>query len=140
MAEEAPHCWQTVNSPILPVEWLRRKQEAVTSANYEVWLNSLFNMKDPAQAQIREKIDPDYFKKRVMWIEERAELEKELAKLSLYGYPQNEAQTKLLFMLSTGQIKAPRKFIEMRALCCFPELFLLHGTTCRECDIAILLA
>ena len=97
------------NSPRPRVlEWIRRKQEAVTHANYEIWANSLFNMRDPAQAEMRRKIEPEYFQKREWVIEQRAELEKELAKLSLYGYPQSEKQLKLLYMLSTGEIKAPK--------------------------------
>jgi hypothetical protein len=64
-------------------------------------------VKDPAQAELLKRVDPEYYAKRELAIDQRADLERELAKLSLYGYPQNEAQLKLLYLISSGQVRAP---------------------------------
>lgn len=110
------------------VEWKRSAPEAIygqkrlekedyeyeksKAQNYEYaqWLNwaeTYFDMRDPAQQRIVEKMMPEYFESREKQIDEVADLQKKIAYLRLHG-PRTKEDMFLIYMIYTGKLKVPK--------------------------------
>lgn len=88
------------------LEYMKRKAQMQTAANFKQFVGRLYDAKDPAQAAILERLYPALNAERESIIDDRAELEKRLAKLRLRG-PRNEDDLRLLYALAAGEVTAP---------------------------------
>lgn len=89
------------------LRYLKRKQDIFQEANLKSFVSQLYDARDPGQAALLDKIFPQLNNEREAIIEQRAELEKRLAKIRLRG-PQDESDLKLLFAISSGAIEPPK--------------------------------
>lgn len=89
------------------LEYLKRKSQMQSAANFKAFIGQLYDAKDPAQAAILERMYPQLNAERESIIDERAELEKRLAKMRLRG-PRNEEDLRMLYALASGQVTAPQ--------------------------------
>ena len=89
------------------LQWLKRKQDVFQGANFKSFVSQLYDARDPGQAALLDKVYPALNAEREQIIDQRAELEKRLAKIRLRG-PQGESDLKLLFAISSGAIQPPQ--------------------------------
>jgi hypothetical protein len=66
----------------------------------------LFDLRNPAVATWVEKNMPDIYADRIAYAEARAELDRRIFDLRMFG-PRNEADVELYYFLVTGQIEPP---------------------------------
>jgi len=90
----------------LDLKWMRDKLLAQESAAQKRFVMSLYDSRDPAQRQIRDRVFPDLVREQEAIIDERIELERRLAKISLHG-PQGKEDIDLLYALSSGAVELP---------------------------------
>lgn len=89
--------------------YLAEKEQQVKEAEYESFAASIFNLDDPATAAlVGEKILPEFYAKREAEIEKQAELQTNLAKIRLRGYPKDSKELALAFAIKKGLIKLPK--------------------------------
>lgn len=103
----APEAFGTKQLTDQDLRYLKRKQDIYQEANLKSFVSQLYDARDPGQAALLDKIFPQLNNEREAIIEQRAELEKRLAKIRLRG-PQDEADLKLLFAISSGAIAPPK--------------------------------
>lgn len=89
-------------------EWMKAKKDAKTAAAYKQWVLSQYNLADPAQRPLMEKMYPGLFAEMEQEIDSRAEMEKKLAKIRLRGAPSGADEAQLLFALASGAIQPPQ--------------------------------
>lgn len=89
--------------------YLAEKEQQVKEAEYESFAASIFNLDDPATAAlVGEKILPEFYAKREAEIEKQAELQTNLAKIRLRGYPKDAKELSLAFAIKKGLIRLPK--------------------------------
>lgn len=103
----APAAFGTKQLTDQDLRYLKRKQDIFQEANLKSFVSQLYDARDPGQAALLDKIFPQLNNEREAIIEQRAELEKRLAKIRLRG-PQDESDLKLLFAISSGAIAPPQ--------------------------------
>jgi len=89
------------------LEWMKRKQEQMAGADFKTFVASMYDARDPSQAALLDKIYPELNNERESIIDQRAELEKRIAKIRLRG-PQGPDDLKLLWALGSGAIEPPK--------------------------------
>jgi hypothetical protein len=66
----------------------------------------MYDMRDPAQAALAHKLYPELMEERLSIVDQRAELEKSLAKMRIRGYPTRE-EALILWGAASGAISLP---------------------------------
>lgn len=89
------------------LDWLKRKQDQMTAAEFKQFVASMYNINDPAQLARMNKVYPELFDEQMQIINERFDLAKRLAVMAATGEPQSREDLQLLFALNTGAIKLP---------------------------------
>lgn len=88
------------------LKWMRQKMLDQQSAAQKQFVMAMYDSRDPAQRQIRDRVFPDLVREQEAIIDERIELERRLAKISLHG-PQGKEDIDLLYALSSGAVALP---------------------------------
>lgn len=89
-------------------QYLAEKELQAAEAEYKSFAASVFNMQDPATAAlVSAQILPDFFAEREAEIEKQAQLQADLAKIRMRGYPKNNKELALQFAIKKGKIKLP---------------------------------
>lgn len=88
-------------------EWMKAKKDAKTAAAYKQWVLAQYNLADPAQRPLMEKMYPGLFSEMEQEIDSRAELEKKLAKIRLRGAPSGADEAQLLFAIASQAVQLP---------------------------------
>ena len=89
------------------VEWLDSKRQAQQYANLHAWLDTYYDMKDPAIAEMVARIMPEYFDRREAVIDDQADLQKQIAKIRLRG-PTSREDLITLFAIQSDALPVPR--------------------------------
>lgn len=89
------------------LDWLRRKQDQMTAAEFKQFVASMYNINDPAQLARMNKVYPELYDEQLKIVNERFDLAKRLAVMRLTGEPQSREDLQLLFALNTGAISLP---------------------------------
>lgn len=89
------------------LQWMRQKYIDQQSAAQKQFVMSMYDSRDPAQRQIRDRVFPDLVREQEAIIDERIELERRLAKISLHG-AQSKEDIDLLYALSSGSVPLPQ--------------------------------
>lgn len=71
--------------------------------NFDDWFSTVwdFESDNPTMQRWAQEINPEYFKRREDEIDNKAEIQKRIAKLKLYG-PRSDQDIRLMFAISTG--------------------------------------
>lgn len=85
------------------IDYIASKQEAQTLAQFEAWISTLYNFKDPAQVKLFKEMYPEYYKRRENVIDNIAEQQARYAKLMLTG-PQNLDDAKFMYKAQIGLV------------------------------------
>lgn len=89
------------------LEWLRRKQDAVTAAEFKQFVASMYNLNDPAQVALMHKVYPQLREEQKEIVSQRLDLIKRLTMMAVTGQPESQEDLQLLFALNTGAISLP---------------------------------
>lgn len=89
------------------MDWLRRKADQKTAANFKQFVASMYNKNDPAQAALLNRVYPELLDEQKQILEDRMDLIKRLAVMKLYGQPQSAEDLQLLFAISSGAVAMP---------------------------------
>lgn len=89
------------------VEWLARKRDQMTAAEFKQFVASMYNKNDPAQLALLHEVYPQLLEEQKAIVNERFDLIKRLTMMSLTGKPESQEDLQLLFALNTGAIKLP---------------------------------
>lgn len=89
------------------LDYLRRKQDQMTAAEFKQFVASMYNKNDPAQLARLNKVYPELLDEQKQIVDERFDLMKRLTMMSLTGEPQSREDLQLLFALNTGAIELP---------------------------------
>jgi hypothetical protein len=79
------------------------RENEVDLINFEQWLSQLFDPNDPNLSRLLGSMYPEYFDRRMEVIEEKIEMQKRLARLTLLG-PQNRDDLWLLYNINQGRV------------------------------------
>lgn len=86
------------------VAWYERKRDAQEQANYDAWVHDLYDLKDPAQAAMFQKMCPSLYERKKQLVDYKLNVEKRAAMIRMLG-PQNEDDLKFLWLIDTGRIQ-----------------------------------
>lgn len=86
--------------------YLIRKQEAQTGAAFKAWLATLYDARDPYQAEMLNKVFPELKQEQEAVLRQRAELGLRIALIRLFG-PREPDDLKLLYGISSGAVTPP---------------------------------
>lgn len=89
------------------LEWLRRKQDAVTAAEFKQFVASMYNLNDPAQVALMHKVYPQLREEQKEIVSQRLDLIKRLTMMAITQQPESQEDLQLLFALNTGAISLP---------------------------------
>lgn len=89
------------------LQWMKQKLLDQQAAAQKQFVMSMYDSRDPAQRQMRDRVYPDLVREQEAIIDERLELERRLAKISLHG-PQGKEDIDLLYALSSGAVPFPK--------------------------------
>lgn len=89
------------------LDYLRRKQDQLTAAQFKQFIASMYNKNDPAQLARLNKVYPELLDEQKQIVDERFDLMKRLTMMSLTGEPQSREDLQLLFALNTGAVQLP---------------------------------
>jgi len=90
------------------LEWMRRKQDQMTAAEFKQFVASMYNKDDPAQLALLHKVYPELLSEQEEIIDQRFDLIKQLTKIRLHGGPQDVDDLRLLFALNSGAVLLPK--------------------------------
>ena len=90
------------------VEWLARKRDQMTAAEFKQFVASMYNKNDPAQLALLHEVYPQLLEEQKQIVNERFDLIKRLTMMSLTGKPESQQDLELLFALNTGAIQLPK--------------------------------
>jgi len=89
------------------VEYLARKRDQLTAAEFKQFVASMYNRNDPAQQALLHAAYPELIEEQKQIINDRFELQKRLAMMALVGHPESKEDFALLFALNSGAIELP---------------------------------
>lgn len=89
------------------MDWIARKRDQMTAAEFKQFVSGMYNKNDPAQAALLHKVYPELLEEQKQILEDRIDLVKRLAMMKLYGQPRDKEDLRLLFALSSGAVKPP---------------------------------
>jgi len=89
------------------LEWLQRKQEAQNAATYKQYASQIFDLKNPAEVKILNKIHPEFVAEKEEIIDQRKEMLKTLAHIRLRGFPESREELELLYAIGSGNVAPP---------------------------------
>jgi hypothetical protein len=89
------------------LKYLKRKEDQLQAADFKSWIGKLYNWNDPAQRPLLMKVYPEAIQEQMETIEMQAELAKRLAKIRLYGGPQDQEDARLMYLIQAGVVKVP---------------------------------
>lgn len=87
-------------------EYLAQKRDQIERFGYQKFLAKSFDLTNPAERELLEKVAPDYYKSREEEINQQAELQKRLAHIRLRG-PRSEEDMMTLWAIHTKRIPMP---------------------------------
>lgn len=90
------------------VEWMARKRDQMTAAEFKQFVASMYNKNDPAQLALLHEVYPQLLEEQKAIVNERFDLIKRLTMMSLTGKPESQEDLQLLFALNSGAIELPR--------------------------------
>lgn len=90
------------------LEYLARKRDQVTAAEFKQFVASMYNLNDPAQKALLNSAFPSLLQEQKQIINDRFELQKRLTTMALVGHPESQEDFALLFALNSGAIKLPK--------------------------------
>ena len=82
---------------------VKKKSAARTLAQYDSFIETLFNLNDPKDVRLIKEITPDYFTRREDELNRKLELQKKVNKIMLFGV-QSKDDVDLLFAMHSGDI------------------------------------
>ena len=85
----------------------KRKRDAAEEAMFDQWVARKYDLDDPAQFHLLQKIDPEYTRRREELVDFKCDLIKKYAKTRLLG-AQNKEDLRLEFLVETGQLDMPK--------------------------------
>lgn len=88
-------------------QWLLRKAEAQTGAAFKAWLSTLYDARDPYQAELLNKVFPELSQEQDAVLQQRADLGLRIAKMRLHG-PKEPEDLRLLYAIASGAVTPPR--------------------------------
>lgn len=89
------------------VEWMARKRDQMTAAEFKQFVASMYNKNDPAQLALLHEVYPQLLEEQKAIVNERFDLIKRLTMMSLTGKPESQEDLQLLFALNSGAISLP---------------------------------
>lgn len=89
------------------MDWLAKKRDQMTAAQFKQFVSGMYNKNDPAQAALLHKVYPELLEEQKQILEDRIDLIKRLAMMKLYGQPRDKEDLRLLFALSSGAVTPP---------------------------------
>ena len=89
------------------MNWLAKKRDQMTAAQFKQFVSGMYNKNDPAQAALLHKVYPELLEEQKQILEDRIDLVKRLAMMKLYGQPRDKEDLRLLFALSSGAVQPP---------------------------------
>ena len=85
------------------IDFVQKLHETQTAVNYMRWLETAYDRKTPAERELFMRIFPQYKAMREKEIDNRAEIQKKIAKLKIAGI-QSEEDAKFVWALTQGDI------------------------------------
>ena len=89
------------------LEYLARKRDQVTAAEFKQFVASMYNLNDPAQKALLNAAFPSLLQEQKQVISDRCELQKRLTTMALVGHPESQEDFALLFALNSGAVQLP---------------------------------
>lgn len=89
------------------VDWLTRKRDQMTAAEFKQFVASMYNKNDPAQRALLNEVYPQLQQEQLEIINDRLELAKRLAMMKVTQKPNSQEDLELLFALNTGAVQLP---------------------------------
>ena len=89
------------------VEWMARKRDQMTAAEFKQFVASMYNQNDPAQLALLHEVYPQLLEEQKAIVNERFDLLKRLTMMAITRKPESQEDLQLLFALNTGAIKLP---------------------------------
>lgn len=89
------------------MDWLARKRDQLTAAQFKQFVSGMYNKNDPAQAALLHKVYPELLQEQKQILDDRIDLVRRLAMMKLYGQPRDKEDLRLLFALSSGAVSPP---------------------------------
>ena len=89
------------------MDYEKRKRDAAEEAMFDQWIARKYDLEDPAQFHLLQKIDPEYTRRREELVDFKCDLIKKYAKTRLLG-AQNKEDLRLEFLVETGQLEMPK--------------------------------
>ncbi len=89
------------------VAWLERKRRETERANFHDWFLKSVDVSDPLHAKWAREQMPDVWQMRLAEIDRDAEIQKQLAKMSLQGGPNSMEDWMLLYQINKGDVAIP---------------------------------
>ena len=87
-------------------EYLFRQRAQVENADYDRWVMQKYDLTNPAQNMLLQKLDPDQFKRRMDLLKKQIALESRYAEVRMLG-AKSEEDLKLEWLIETGRIQMP---------------------------------
>lgn len=88
------------------LEWLQRKVQNTQYKEFIDWIETYYDMRDPAIQRIVEEIIPDYYTRREEQIDEVADISSKVAKLRLRG-PRSIEDLQIVYAIKNGTLPLP---------------------------------
>lgn len=90
-------------------EWLRKKRETESKANFDAWIGRNFNVDDVTTRRWLQEVHPEYYDSREQSMIDRAKFALRVNLLKMRG-PKNHKDLILLWGLQTGKISLDRNW------------------------------
>lgn len=87
-------------------EYLLRQRGQVENADYDRWVMQKYDLSNPAQNMMLQKIDPDQFKRRMDLLKKQIDLTSRYAEVRMLG-PKSEEDLKFEWLIESGRIQMP---------------------------------
>ncbi len=87
-------------------EYLLRQRAQVENADYDRWVMQKYDLSNPAQNLMLQRIDPDQFKRRMDLLKQQLEVESKYAEVRMMG-PKSEDDLKFEWLVETGRLQLP---------------------------------
>lgn len=88
------------------VDYVIRQRAQVENADYDRWVMQKYDLSNPAQNLMLQKIDPDQHNRRMDLLKYNLDLEAKYAELRVAG-PKSEEDLKFEWLIETGRIEMP---------------------------------
>jgi len=85
------------------VQVAENRDKEIDLFNFETWLTSIYDPKDPNLARLLTEMYPEYFQKRLDALENRMDMARRIAKIKLMG-PRDRDDLWLLYNLQQGRV------------------------------------